>query len=169
MSSPLTRFFDHSRHKLKVEGGEAPLDVLAFEGEEQLSQPFSYRIEFTSRAGEIEAAQMLGQRAQLSLYALASNVPVFSFSAPDVVLPLRTLRGVVTAFRRLSGSADEARYELTLQPRLALLARGKQFRIYQHQSVPQIVESILRSRHGFEGQDFFFDLLREWRRCWQRW
>ncbi|WP_414860653.1 contractile injection system protein, VgrG/Pvc8 family, partial [Pseudomonas sp. IT-P176] len=96
--------------------------------EEQLSQPFSYRIEFTSSAGEIEAAQMLGQRGQLSLYALASNVPVFSFSAPDVILPLRTLRGVVTAFRRLSGSADEARYELTLQPRLALLARGKQFR-----------------------------------------
>ncbi|WP_409258912.1 type VI secretion system tip protein VgrG [Pseudomonas kielensis] len=158
----MTRFFDHSRHKLQVEGGEAPLDVLAFEGEEQLSQPFSYRIEFTSSAAEIEAAQMLGQRAQLSLYALASNVPVFSFSAPDVVLPLRALRGVVTAFRRLSGSADEARYELTLQPRLALLARGKQFRIYQHQSVPQIVESILRSRHGFEGQDFFFDLLREY-------
>ncbi|WP_414860806.1 hypothetical protein, partial [Pseudomonas sp. IT-P176] len=71
--------------------------------EEQLSQPFSYRIEFTSSGGEIEAAQMLGQRGQLSLYALASNVPVFSFSAPDAVLPLRTLRGVVTAFRRLSG------------------------------------------------------------------
>ena len=162
MSTQLPKFFDHSRHKLRVEGVEAPLDVLAFEGEEQLSQPFSYRIEFTSSAGEIEAAQMLGQRAQLSLYALASKVPVFSFSAPDVVLPLRTLRGVVTAFRRLSGSADEARYELTLQPRLALLARGKQFRIYQHQSVPQIVESILRSRHDFEGQDFFFDLLREY-------
>ena len=162
MPTQMTRFFDHSRHKLQVEGGEAPLDVLAFEGEEQLSQPFSYRIEFTSSAAEIEAAQVLGQRAQLSLYALASNVPVFSFSAPDVVLPLRALRGVVTAFRRLSGSADEARYELTLQPRLALLARGKQFRIYQHQSVPQIVESILRSRHGFEGQDFFFDLLREY-------
>ena len=64
MPTQMTRFFDHSRHKLQVEGGEAPLDVLAFEGEEQLSQPFSYRIEFTSSATEIEAAQVLGQRAQ---------------------------------------------------------------------------------------------------------
>ncbi|MFP3519941.1 contractile injection system protein, VgrG/Pvc8 family, partial [Pseudomonas sp. SIMBA_077] len=27
---------------------------------------------------------------------------------------------------------------------------------------PQIVESILRTRHTFEGQDFFFDLKREY-------
>ncbi|MEB0189675.1 contractile injection system protein, VgrG/Pvc8 family, partial [Pseudomonas sp. Bout1] len=73
--------------------------------------------------------------------------------------PLRTLHGVVTGFKRLSGSADEARYEITLEPHFALLRHGRQFRIYQHQAVPQIVESILRSRHDFEGQDFFFNLV----------
>ncbi|WP_449105241.1 type VI secretion system baseplate subunit TssK [Pseudomonas mohnii] len=35
---------------------------------------------------------------------------------------------------------------------------------YQQQSVPEIVESILRSRHGFRGQDFFFRLVREYPR-----
>jgi Uncharacterized protein conserved in bacteria len=64
------------------------------------------------------------------------------------------LNGVISGFRRLSGSRDEGRYEITLEPRLALLGRGRQFRIYQHQTVPEIVESILRSRHDFRGQDF---------------
>ncbi|WP_207238597.1 MULTISPECIES: contractile injection system protein, VgrG/Pvc8 family, partial [unclassified Pseudomonas] len=57
-----------------------------------------------------------------------------------------------------------ARYQVTLQPRLALLARGQQLRLYQQQSVPEIVESILRSRHAFLGQDFFFRLNREYPR-----
>jgi type VI secretion system secreted protein VgrG len=51
-----------------------------------------------------------------------------------------------------------------MQPRLALLDRGRQYRIYQHQSVPEIVASILRSRHEFEGYEFSFNLLREYPR-----
>jgi hypothetical protein len=45
MLNPLRTFFDHSRHKLTVRGVEATFDVLAFDGEECLSQPFTYRIE----------------------------------------------------------------------------------------------------------------------------
>ncbi|WP_223543599.1 type VI secretion system Vgr family protein, partial [Pseudomonas sp. GL-B-12] len=67
-----------------------------------------------------------------------------------------------TACQRLSGSIDEARYEVTLQPRLALLDRGQQTRIYQHQSVPDIVKSILRDRHGLDTGHFRFNLKREY-------
>ncbi|MBV7550716.1 hypothetical protein KW849_31195, partial [Pseudomonas sp. PDM26] len=69
--------------------------------------------------------------------------------APKPPTPLRTLYGRITSCQRLSGSVDEARYEVTLQPRLALLARGQQTRIYQNQSVPEIVRSILVKRHDF--------------------
>jgi type VI secretion system secreted protein VgrG len=159
MLDQLRTFFDHSRHKLWVHQLEAPLDVLAFHGEECLSEPFTYRVEFTSRELDISAQQLLGQAARFSLHAPAKNL---SFLDPPEIAPLRTLHGVVSGFKRLSGSIDEARYELTLQPRLALLELGRQFRIYQHQSVPEIVESILRSRHDFEGQDFLFRLVREY-------
>ncbi|RZI68504.1 MAG: type VI secretion system tip protein VgrG, partial [Pseudomonas sp.] len=163
MLTVLPLFFDHSRHKLVVHRLPIELDVLAFEGEEQLSQPFRYRVEFTSAEPDIGAERMLGQDAQFSLHAGAHTWPVAIRGLPvPPVKPLRTLHGVVTGFKRLSGSADEARYEVTLEPRLALLARGRQFRIYQHQSVPQIVESILRTRHDFEGQDFLFSLVREY-------
>jgi type VI secretion system secreted protein VgrG len=77
---------------------------------------------------------------------------------------LRSLYGMVNNFQRLSSSRDEARYEITLQPRLALLAHGRQYRLYQQQSVPEIVEHILRSRHDFLGQHFLFQLVREYPR-----
>ncbi|SDH85672.1 type VI secretion system Vgr family protein, partial [Pseudomonas panipatensis] len=161
MLDELRTFFDHSRHKLRVRGIEARLDVLAFEGEEGLSQPFNYRVEFTSSERDIGADRLLGQDASFSLHAPPQNLPFGGLSLPPAQ-PLRTLHGVVSGFRRLSASSDEARYEITLEPRLALLRNGRQYRIYQHQSVPEIVEGILRSRHGFEGQDFLFALHREY-------
>jgi type VI secretion system secreted protein VgrG len=42
MPNPLRTFFDHSRHKLRVRSVDALFDVLAFQGEEHLSQPFNY-------------------------------------------------------------------------------------------------------------------------------
>lgn len=161
MLAEIRTFFDHSRHKLRVRQLDAPLDVLAFHGEEALSEPFTYRIEFTSSQRDIPSDQVLGQDGSFSLYPPPTPVPFIGMQVPPAQ-PLRTLYGVITRFRRLSSSRDETRYEITLQPRLALLGRGKQFRIYQHQSVPEIVEGILRSRHEFRGQDFFFDLKREY-------
>ncbi|OPA94340.1 type IV secretion protein Rhs [Pseudomonas fluorescens] len=161
MSSELQNFFDHSRHTLSVRNVEARLDVLAFEGQENLSQPFTYCVEFTSTERDLAAESLLGQEASFSLHAAPQKLPVAGLSAPEVK-PLRTLHGVVTGFKRQSGSNDQATYAITLQPRLALLGRGQQFRIYQHQSVPEIVESILRGRHGLEGQDFLFSLKREY-------
>ncbi|MHA6236034.1 type VI secretion system tip protein VgrG [Pseudomonas fluorescens group sp. PF-69] len=162
MSSQLRTFFDHSRHKLQVRDLKATLDVLAFEGQERLSEPFLYTIEFTSTDLDLGAPQLLGQDARFSLHAPPIK-PLPGLKLPEVK-PLRTVFGVVSGFKRLSASVDEARYEITLQPRLALLDRGRQYRIYQQQSVPEIVESILRSRHGFRGQDFFFRLVREYPR-----
>ncbi|EIK93221.1 hypothetical protein PMM47T1_28051 [Pseudomonas sp. M47T1] len=161
MLNELRTFFDHSRHTLSVRDIDARLDVLAFEGKEALSQPFNYRVEFTCVDSDVGAEKILGQNASFSLHGAPHNLPFLGLSAP-MVKPLRTLHGVVTGFKRLSGSVDEARYEITLEPHLALLGQGRQFRIYQHQSVPQIIESILRSRHDFEGQDFLFNLVREY-------
>ncbi|MDI2590473.1 type VI secretion system tip protein VgrG [Pseudomonas sp. 681] len=161
MLNGLQTFFDHSRHTLSVRNLEAQLDVLTFEGEERLSQPFVYRVEFTCTERDLPAADLLGQDARFSLHAAPQKLLLARLNATSVK-PLRTLHGVVTGFKRQSGSNDEACYEITLQPRLALLGRGQQLRIYQHQSVPEIVENILRSRHGFEGQDFLFSLQRDY-------
>ncbi|WP_152223636.1 type VI secretion system Vgr family protein [Pseudomonas sp. SCB32] len=158
MLNTLRTFFDHSRHTLSVDGLVAAQDVLAFEGTEALSQTFRYSIEFTSPELDIPANSVLGKDATFSLREAPSAVTIRGYTPPTAT-PLRTLHGVVTGFKRLSASRDEGRYELTLEPRLALLDNGCQYRIYQNQSVPEIVETILR-RHGFRGQDFLLDLGR---------
>ena len=163
MSTPPRIFFDHTRHKFAIRWFDAVFDVLAFEGEEHLSQPFSYRIEFTCTEQDLSAEQMLNKDARFSLYPSPPKPPYPGFPAPEYK-PLRSLYGMVNNFQRLSSSRDEARYEITLQPRLALLAHGRQYRLYQQQSVPEIVEHILRSRHDFLGQHFLFQLVREYPR-----
>ncbi|SNT36559.1 type VI secretion system secreted protein VgrG [Pseudomonas delhiensis] len=158
MLDQIRPFFDHSRHSLSVDGLDAALDVLAFEGTEALSQTFRYRIEVTSTQLDIAAQDVLGKDASFSLRAAPESLGLRGYT-PPAVAPLRTLHGVVTRFKRLSASRDEARYEVTLEPRLALLDHGCQYRIYQNQSVPEIVDAILR-RHGLRGQDFLLDLGR---------
>ncbi|HCI6550746.1 TPA: type VI secretion system tip protein VgrG [Klebsiella quasipneumoniae subsp. quasipneumoniae] len=151
--------FSHNHHLLSVKGCEAGLDVLAFEGDEALSQPFRYRIEFTSADHAISKEMMLMKAATLTLQA-----PVAQGFGINVQQPVRVIQGVVTGFERLGTSRDETHYALTLQPRLALLNRSHQNAIYQDQSVPQIVEKILRERHGLRGQDFLFSLTKTYPR-----
>jgi type VI secretion system secreted protein VgrG len=163
MSTQPRIFFNHTRHKFAIRWFDAVFDVLAFEGEEHLSQPFTYRIEFTCSEQDLSAEKMLNKDASFSLYPPPAKPPYPGLPVPEVK-PLRSLYGIVISFQRLSASRDEARYEITLQPRLALLDRGRQYRLYQQQSVPEIVEHILRSRHDFLGQHFLFQLVREYPR-----
>lgn len=159
MSSVKSLLFSHNHHLLSVQGCEGGLDVLAFEGDEALSQPFRYRIEFTSADHAISKEMMLMKAASLTLQA-----PVAQGFGINVQQPVRVIQGVVTGFERLGTSRDETHYALTLQPRLALLNRSHQNAIYQDQSVPQIVEKILRERHGLRGQDFLFSLTKTYPR-----
>lgn len=159
MSSNLPIRFSHNHHQLSVKGCEAELDVLAFEGDEVLSTPFSYRIEFTSPDHVISKEMMLMKAASLTLQA-----PVDRGYGIRMQQAVRVIQGVVSGFERLSTSRDETRYALTLRPRLALLDRSHQNAIYQDMSVPQIVEKILRGRHNMRGQDFLFSLSKEYPR-----
>lgn len=159
MSSNPPLKFSHSHHLLSVKGCDAGLDVLAFEGDEALSKPFRYRIEFTSADHAISKEMMLMKAASLTLQA-----PVDQGYGIKVQQPVRVIQGVVSGLERLGTSKDETRYAVTLEPRLALLDRSHQNAIYQDMSVPQVVEKILRERHGMRGQDFLFSLTREYPR-----
>ncbi len=159
MSTNLLTAFNHSHHLLAVKGCTAELDVLAFEGHETLSTPFRYRVEFTCANHGISKEAMLMNAGSLTLQA-----PVDQGFGIKIQQPVRVIQGVVSGFVRLGTSKDETRYALTLSPRLALLGRSFQNAVYQDMSVPQIVEKILRERHGMRGQDFLFSLSREYPR-----
>ena len=79
----------------KIRGLQSPVDVLTFEGREQLSTPFRYDIQFTSTDKTIAPESVLMQDGAFSLTA----PPV---QGMPVQTALRTLHGVITSFKHLS-------------------------------------------------------------------
>ncbi|WP_254921263.1 type VI secretion system Vgr family protein [Photorhabdus luminescens] len=140
----------HARYRLEVRRCNAELEVFSFTGEERLCAPYCYTIDFTSPTRDIDPAAMLNKSA------------TFILQAPENPEQVRKVHGVITRFNRLAASADETRYQVCLEPYLALLRHTRRSGIYQHQSVPEIVEKILRDRHEFRGQDFLFTLVRDY-------
>jgi len=77
--------------------------------------------------------------------------------------PARTIRGVVTQFIEFETSADQTRYKLVIEPRTADLARGKKSRLFQKQSVQEIITETLQHYGYGDGVDFKFQLRAQYK------
>ncbi|OAT23497.1 contractile injection system protein, VgrG/Pvc8 family, partial [Proteus myxofaciens] len=106
-----------NRYHLEVQGCDELLDVEHFTGREAISETYRYQITFTCAAKDLLPQQLLRRSASLTF-----TPPIQSLAqlATQEAIAKR-VHGTVTDFRRLSGSADEARYQLTLEPFFALL------------------------------------------------
>lgn len=153
-SDVINRLLNQSRYRLDVLQSPAFLDVLRFEGEEQLSKPFEYIIHVTSTATDLTAEQLVLKPATFTMQA-----PVFDIAG--VAEPVRAVHGVIQHFSRISTSADQTIYRLVLVPRVALLDHSAKCALYLNQSVQEVVEKVLRA-HGLEGPDFEFQLSRSY-------
>lgn len=143
-----------NRYRLEVQGCDAALDVESFTAREQFSDVYRYQIKYTSSAKDIAPQQMLRKGATLTMQTLGENV--FGLATPPQVQ--KVVHGIVTGFQRLSGSVDEALYQITLEPFFTLLGNQKRsWRFFLNLSVPEIVEQILRE-HNFKGWEFEFRL-----------
>ena len=134
-------FDGQSRYVLEINNSPLRPDVLRFRGREALSEPFSWDIEFTTLQANIPPEQVLMTYASLRMRG-GKNV-----------------HGMVTRLEWVSTSKDQSHYRLTLSSRLALLGYTRQCAVFQNQSVPEVVEQVLR-QHGLEGADFEFRLER---------
>ncbi|SQI38234.1 Uncharacterized protein conserved in bacteria [Providencia alcalifaciens] len=143
-----------NRYRLEVQGCSDLLDVEHFTGREAASDTYRYQITFTCSTQDLSAQQLLRRNASLTFCAPISNLMGLA-THPSVA---KRVHGVVTDFRRLSGSADEARYQLVIEPFFALLRHQiRSHRFFINQSIPDVVEQILRE-HNFKGWEFEFHL-----------
>ncbi|AWH89425.1 DUF2345 domain-containing protein [Limnobaculum parvum] len=159
-----------SRYQLVIDGVSASLSVLSVQGYEHLSEPWRYQVQFTAQHG-LTMQQILSEKATFTLAenginslgsaaGQLSDALTSAFSVFGDMLGVgenRVLHGVVTAFSQLATSTDEAHYSITLSPRLALLDNAQNSAIFQHRTVPQVVEQVLR-QHDMTGVDFRFEL-----------
>ncbi|EPF6502969.1 type VI secretion system tip protein VgrG [Klebsiella pneumoniae] len=141
MDNWLALFDGQTRYFLDINDSSVKPDVLRFYGREALSEPFSWDIEFTTLQANIPPEQVLMKYASLRMRG-GKNV-----------------HGMVTRLEWLSTSKDQSHYRLTLSSRLALLGYTRQCAVFQNQSVPEVVEQVLR-KHGLQGPDFDFRLER---------
>ncbi|MEP8941396.1 type VI secretion system Vgr family protein [Enterobacter ludwigii] len=141
MDNWLALFDGQTRYFLEINDSQVKPDVLRFRGREALSEPFKWDIEFTTQQANIPPEQVLMKYASFRMRS-GKNV-----------------HGIITRLEWLSTSKDQSHYRLTLSSRLALLGYTRQCAVYQNQSVPEVVEQVLR-KHGLEGPDFEFRLER---------
>ncbi|MGQ9015880.1 type VI secretion system Vgr family protein [Klebsiella pneumoniae] len=141
MDNWLALFDGQTRYFLDINDSSVKPDILRFRGSEALSEPFRWDIEFTSPQADIPPEQVLMKYATFRMRG-GKNV-----------------HGMVTRLEWLSTSQDQSHYRLTLSSRLALLGYTRQCVVFQNQSVPEVVEQVLR-KHGLEGADFEFRLER---------
>ncbi|HFQ7885440.1 TPA: type VI secretion system Vgr family protein [Enterobacter roggenkampii] len=141
MDNWLALFDGQTCYFLDINDSPVKPDVLRFRGREALSEPFRWDIEFTCLQANIPPEQVLMKYATFRMRS-SKNV-----------------HGRVTRLEWLSTSKDQSHYRLTLSSRLALLGYTRQCAVFQNQSVPEVVEQVLR-RHGLEGPDFDFRLER---------
>lgn len=150
----------HNRYQLTVAGCTAELDVESFTGSEAISETYRYQIIFTSRELNLQAGAFLRRTAALSFSS--PTIPLAALNT--ITKPHKHVHGVVTHFERLSGSRDEALYQIVIEPFVALLRNQmRTHRFFLNKSVPQVVDSILRE-HKLFGWQFEFHLRRKYPR-----
>ncbi|WP_268243403.1 phage late control D family protein, partial [Xanthomonas oryzae] len=86
-----------------------------------------------SQSSAIELKTLLGQRAGITIRHHGGK---------------RKVNGVVTAVRQLGADGGLSSYRLPIQPALALLAYRRTCRIFQEESVPDIVAQIVQEHRA---------------------
>ena len=139
-----------NRYRLNVDACQSLLDVEDFTGEERLSGTYRYIVHFSSPEKDIPADQMLRQPASLTMAG----------GMLKQLTEQKRVHGVITQFERLTGSADQTKYRITLEPKLVLLDRQfRTHRFFINKSVPEVVTQILQE-HGLKNWEYAFSLRR---------
>ncbi|RON11677.1 type VI secretion system Vgr family protein [Pseudomonas frederiksbergensis] len=126
----------HTRFTLTVHDFDHSLQVLAFSGDEEISTPYAIDISLVS------------ERPDLNLQSLMHKQAFLAFDQQG-----NGLNGQI--YRVLKGEIGKrlTRYSITLVPQLAYLRHRTNQRMFQQQTVPQIISQIL-AEHGIQGDAF---------------
>jgi len=123
------------------------LSVVSFHLREAMSEPYEAVVEVT-HPEQLSRADFLGRDAHFTITAEDSSEP-------------RVYRGILMSLVRTKKTKDEFHYTFVIRSQITRLGLVHASRVYQHQSGPQIIESILL-RDEFMDHQFVFRLRREY-------
>ena len=123
---------NESRFLLTIKNSREEVQVLRFNAEEALSTAWSVDITLVSEASDLNPELMIGSEASLTL--LGSNVPGY-------------FHGKIWQFRRQTQGTRLTQYQLIMRPALAWLDLGRNQRIFQHKTIPDIIRQLFQEQH----------------------
>lgn len=112
-------------------------DKLAFysmRGREALSRPFFYEVDLLSKDDSLDLLALLGKPVTVALERSDASV--------------REFNGYVTHFSLIGQHGNYARYRATVRPWLWFLGQNQSSRVFQPDTVPNVVQALFRER-GF--------------------
>jgi type VI secretion system secreted protein VgrG len=123
------------------------ISVISYSAREGMASPYEITIEFT-HPQLLSRADYLGRDGHFTITAEDSSEP-------------RVYRGIVVKFKRIKKTKDFFRYTIVIEAQIGRLRLVHASRVFQHQSAPQIIESILL-RDNFMDHQFVFKLRRDY-------
>ncbi|WP_150563747.1 type VI secretion system Vgr family protein [Pandoraea cepalis] len=150
-------------YELKLAPHPAPFSVLKFSGLDRISTLYRYEIEFTSPVTNLPMDAVLGKSARFNIAPIVPNDDwvVHLPDVPDETELAFTVHGIITQFDEFETTADQTRYRVVLEPKLADLNRAVTSRLFQRVTLQEIVTSLLRHEGYAAGVDFIFKLRDE--------
>lgn len=113
-----------------------PFEVVRFQGEEGLSQPYQFVITLACSDPELALSKLLKASCCLRIHQQQGQPQVF--------------HGMLSEVRVLSSTYQTLYLQVTLVPRLWALSLGYQCKVFLNQSLPEILKTVLtdQRQHG---------------------
>ncbi|AAN68222.1 MULTISPECIES: type VI secretion system Vgr family protein [Pseudomonas] len=123
------------RYSFEALVGKAAFEVVSFELREGISAPFELELKLISFENDIDFGHLLDK-------------PVL-FTILDGERPVRYVHGLVSSFSQGESGFYRTYYHALVEPQLARARLRSNWRIFQHKTVPQILELMLK-RQGID-------------------
>jgi type VI secretion system secreted protein VgrG len=109
-----------------------PLLFESMNGREALGTPFEFHVELSSASGDVPIASLLGKP--------------FSIELNRGMSPPRWFNGMIARFAFEGWTGDHFQYRADLRPLLWLLTRTSNCRIFQGQTIPDVIMGIFKAQ-----------------------
>jgi len=126
------------RFEFSIQASGVAFDVVAFSLEEALSENFRLTVDLSSFEAAVDFAVVLDQPALFTLWQGGQAV--------------RHVHGLVSTFEQGTTGFRRTRYRAMVEPALARAALCSDWRIFQQQSVPEILAAVIKS-HGISNYE----------------
>ncbi|BDM22955.1 type VI secretion system tip protein VgrG [Pseudomonas sp. LRP2-20] len=110
--------------------GNAEFEVVSFELREGISIPFALELKLISFENDIDFGDLLDKPVLFTIWSDES--------------PVRYVHGVVSRFSQAESGFYRTYYDALIEPQLARANLRSNWRIFQHKTVPQILELMLQ-------------------------